>query len=298
MIFRAEDGKIEFDVTLDQDTAWLTQAQMAVLFDKGRVTITEHIDHVFKERELDQKSVCRKFRRTASDGKKYETQYYSLDVIISVGYRVKSQRGTQFRIWANSVLKDYLIKGYATNTKRLIEKKLELEIKESSKMMADILMLKGIEVTGASELAVGLVANYLGRTLDEETMVLKAHILTERFLIQFLKTTMKNKKVFDEGRFTYRNILTLSRAQHDKNEKEWVWELLGKLNQIRNDYAHVLEGETLKSELVDFIRVSKLRMKSKGISIPKETADLKTILVHLCGTVYGSFVTPKKAVVA
>ena len=88
---------------------------MAELFDKSKSTINEHISNIFKEGELEQNSVVRNFRTTASDGKKYDTKFYNLDVIISVGYRVKSLRGTQFRIWANKVLKEYLLKGFAMN---------------------------------------------------------------------------------------------------------------------------------------------------------------------------------------
>jgi hypothetical protein len=92
---------------------------MADLFDKSRVTITEHIRNIFKEKELNENSVCRNFRHTGSDGKSYEVQSYNLDVIISVGYRVKSKRGTQFRQWATQLLKDHLVKGYTLNEKRL-----------------------------------------------------------------------------------------------------------------------------------------------------------------------------------
>ena len=106
---------------MDQDTVWLTQDRMAELFGKGRSTIAEHILNVFKERELDKNSVCRDFRRTGKDGKEYEVQHYNLDVIISVGYRVKSLQGTKFRIWATNTLKNYLVKGYAINEKRLLE---------------------------------------------------------------------------------------------------------------------------------------------------------------------------------
>lgn len=121
VIYKTKDGKTSLEVKLEEETIWLTQKQMAELFGKGRVTITEHIQNVFKEGELEEKSVCREFRHTAKDGKSYITQHYNLDVIISVGYRVKSKQGTQFRIWANQVLKDHIIKGYTLNPKRLPE---------------------------------------------------------------------------------------------------------------------------------------------------------------------------------
>ncbi|OGT15531.1 MAG: hypothetical protein A3I12_06035 [Gammaproteobacteria bacterium RIFCSPLOWO2_02_FULL_38_11] len=104
---------------LQDETVWLTHGQMAELFQKDKRTVSEHILNIFKEGELDEGSVVRKFRRTASDDKNYMTNVYDLDVIISVGYRVKSQRGTQFRIWATQHLKEYLIKGFAMDDERL-----------------------------------------------------------------------------------------------------------------------------------------------------------------------------------
>lgn len=118
-IYQSADKKVDIKVQLENDTVWLSQKQMADLFDRSRVTVTEHIRKIFIEKELEEDSVCRKFRHTAEDGKSYETQYYNLDVIISVGYRVKSNRGTQFRQWATQRLKDYLVQGYAINKQRL-----------------------------------------------------------------------------------------------------------------------------------------------------------------------------------
>lgn len=114
MIYQTADGQSSVNVRLENDTVWLTQAQMAELFQKDRTVIGRHIHNVYKERELERETTCAKFAHMGSDGdQQYETSLYSLDVIISVGYRVKSQRGTQFRIWASRILKDYLIKGYA-----------------------------------------------------------------------------------------------------------------------------------------------------------------------------------------
>ena len=113
ILYQTADGRTKIDVKLENETVWLTQTQWYVLVDKSKSTISKHISNIFKEGEVVEESVVRNFRTTATDGKPYDTKFYNLDVIISVGYRVKSQRGTQFRIWANSVLKDYLIKGYA-----------------------------------------------------------------------------------------------------------------------------------------------------------------------------------------
>ena len=117
VIYQTQDGKTSIDVKLEQDTVWLTQAQMVELFQKDQSVIARHIANVFKEGELDKNSNIQILHNTLS---KYKpTTIYNLDVVISVGYRVKSQRGTQFRIWANSVLKDYLIRGIAVNDNRL-----------------------------------------------------------------------------------------------------------------------------------------------------------------------------------
>lgn len=124
LIYQNPDGCIKIEVRLEEETVWLTQAQMAVLFGKGRTTITEHIQNVFEEGELDEKVVCRNFRHTTQHGaiegktQDKEVKYYNLDVVISVGYRVKSPQGMQFRIWATQRLKEYIIKGFALNDDR------------------------------------------------------------------------------------------------------------------------------------------------------------------------------------
>ncbi|VBB41808.1 conserved hypothetical protein [uncultured Desulfatiglans sp.] len=118
LIYQATDGRIKIDVRLEDETVWLTQDQMADLFGRERSVITKHLRNVFKEGELEEASVCAKFAHTAADGKTYQVQSYNLDVIISVGYRVKSKRGTQFRIWATQRLKEYIVKGFALNDER------------------------------------------------------------------------------------------------------------------------------------------------------------------------------------
>jgi len=124
LIYQSTEGDLKIDVRLEDETVWLTQSQMATLFGKGRSTITEHIGNIFKEGELEEALVCRNFRHTtphgAIQGKTQNTDVicYNLDVIISVGYRVKSLQGTQFRIWATQRLKEYLVKGFVLNDER------------------------------------------------------------------------------------------------------------------------------------------------------------------------------------
>ena len=119
IIYTTEDGLSKVETTFDNDTVWLSLEQMSELFQRDKSTISRHIRNVFDEGELDRNSVVAKFATTASDGKTYNVDYYNLDVIISVGYRVKSQRGVQFRIWASNLLKEYLKKGFVMDDERL-----------------------------------------------------------------------------------------------------------------------------------------------------------------------------------
>jgi hypothetical protein len=118
IIYQNSDGNIKIDVRLEDETVWLNQSQMGMLFGKDKRTISEHINNIFNEDELNKDSVVRNFRTTALDGKSYDVNFYNLDVIISVGYRVKSTQGTQFRIWATQRLKEYIIKGFVLNDER------------------------------------------------------------------------------------------------------------------------------------------------------------------------------------
>ena len=119
IIYTTDDGQVRIEVRLEDENVWLTQNTMAELFDTTRNNITMHIKNIFAEGELEEKSVSKESLLTAKDGKNYKTKFYNLDVIISVGYRVKSIRGTQFRIWANKLIKEYLIKGYNLDGDRM-----------------------------------------------------------------------------------------------------------------------------------------------------------------------------------
>jgi death-on-curing family protein len=143
-IYKSSDNKIELEVQLENDTVWLTQKQMAFLFDRTRVAITQHIGNIFKEGELDERMVCKDFLHTTQHGAiKGKTQltavkYFNLDVVISVGYRVKSKQGTQFRQWATQRLKDYLVKGYAMNQKRLDQLQQTVELIQKGGKIEDL----------------------------------------------------------------------------------------------------------------------------------------------------------------
>ena len=119
LVYRTEDGKLKIDVRFEGETVWLTQQQMAGLFQTTKQNVSLHIRNLFSEGELREDSVVKEFLTTAADGKKYATKFHNLDVIISVGYRVKSLRGTQFRIWATQRLREYIVKGFVLDDERL-----------------------------------------------------------------------------------------------------------------------------------------------------------------------------------
>ena len=196
IIFENQDVKLE--VNMKDETVWLTQAQMAKLFDKDRKTITRHIQNIYEDGELEQNQVCSFFEHTASDGKIYHTQFYNLDMFISVGYRVKSKNGIIFRKWANQILKDYLIKGYAINDKRL-------EYLENTVKLIDIASryLEGLDQTPASDIikvlqrytkSLDLLDDYDHKTLTKPKGTKSDEKITYKSCIDIIKTLKFNEK--------------------------------------------------------------------------------------------------------
>jgi death-on-curing family protein len=159
VIYQTPDKKVKIDVSLDNETIWLTQAQMALLFSTTKQNISLHLKKIFKEGELRENSVVKQYLTTASDKKKYQTQFYDLDAIISVGYRINSVRGTQFRIWATDTLRQYLLKGYVVHEKRLLE--AESKFKELQNAV-DFLKQKSEHelVAGQEKEILSLLADY------------------------------------------------------------------------------------------------------------------------------------------
>jgi len=159
VLYKSPKGNIDLKVNFDGKTVWLSQKQISELLNKDIRTINEHIKNIFSEGELTEKSVIRKFRITADDGKSYLTNFYNLDVIISVGYRVKSIQGTQFRIWATKVLKNYLVKGYAINQKRILEQK---KIFEDFKKSVDFVTSKSqlSQLKSETDSLLNLISDY------------------------------------------------------------------------------------------------------------------------------------------
>lgn len=187
VIYRTDDGRVNLDVKLERETVWLNQSQLAKLFDRDQSVISRHIKNIFKEQELDDKSNMQFLHIPKSDK---PVAFFNLDVIISLGYRVKSQRGTQFRIWANKVLKDYLIKGYAIYEKRLMEKaervkELEQTLKIFSKVVESYHLEKDefagiLTVISNYTLALNLLDQY-----DKQELVVEKTTQKEKFKLTY-----------------------------------------------------------------------------------------------------------------
>jgi len=147
-IYTTENGKTEIQVQFNEDTVWLNQYQLEELFETNRSSITKHISNIYKSAELEKESTCAKIEQVRKEGKRQITRrinFYNLDLIIAVGYRVNSKRGTQFRIWANKILKDYLIKGFSLNEKRLSQQNEQLkELQNSVKILGNALTFKDL----------------------------------------------------------------------------------------------------------------------------------------------------------
>lgn len=182
------------EVLIEDETVWLTQLQMAVLFNASKQNISFHTNNIFKEGELHENSVVKYSLTAAADGKKYKTKLYNLDIIISVGYRVKSKTGTQFRIWANSILKDYLLKGYALNHRiEVIEKKINsLEIKNNEFdliLKPNLIPNQGIFYDGQIFDAYELVARIIKSA--QKSIILIDNYCDESVLLLLLKRAPK-----------------------------------------------------------------------------------------------------------
>ena len=158
VIFESNDGQVKVEVQLHGDTVWLSLNQMAVVFERDKSVISRHLKNIFKEEELDQMAVVAKNATTASDGKVYVVEYYNLDAILSVGYRVNSKRGIQFRRWASSVLKEYLIKGYSINQEKIVGEKLNY-LKQTVELLSNTLINQQL-ITETGREVLELITSY------------------------------------------------------------------------------------------------------------------------------------------
>jgi prophage maintenance system killer protein len=200
VMYQSADGQTSIEVTFENETVWLTQEQIAALFSRDRTVITKHINNIFKESELEEKSNVQILHIANSDK---PVRYYNLDVIISVGYRVKSPRGTQFRIWANKILKDYLIKGYTLNEKRLHEQSRQLEeLKQTVKLLGNV--VENHELT--SDEATGLLKVVTDYTYaldvldqyDHQVLEIQATTSAELYIVTYKEAMLAIKGLRDK----------------------------------------------------------------------------------------------------
>jgi len=193
IIYTTPDGKETFEVNLKKDTVWLSQKQLAELFEKNTDTIGLHIKNIFSTKELDNKSTTEEYSVAQMEGSrevKRKIKFYNLDLIISVGYRVNSKRGTQFRIWATNVLKDYLVKGYTINEKRMREDRAKLkEFQKTSRIMERLLQNKALDSTEATGLLKVILdyqkALHLLDEYDYQKLEIKKVTTQEKFRISY-----------------------------------------------------------------------------------------------------------------
>jgi prophage maintenance system killer protein len=192
LLYETPDGEVRVDVRLDHETVWLTQDQMSQLFGRERSVITKHVRNVFREGELAAGAVSAKFAHTAADGKTYQVDHYNLDVIISVGYRVKSSQGTRFRQWATRVLREHLVRGYTLNQARLAERGL-LEARQTLDLLARTLQNQAlVDDTGRAvlELIVGYAETWrLLLAYDEDRLTLPPGVRPSSGVLDFARAS-------------------------------------------------------------------------------------------------------------
>ncbi len=215
ILYRPNEITEHIEVKFEEDTVWLSQQQMATLFSKTKQNISLHIHNCFKENELDSNSVVKDSLTTAKDGKTYSVKYYNLDVIISVGYRVKSKEGTQFRIWANRIVKEYLLKGYTVNSRmNLLENKLEIlsnkvseiDIQISSHLIPNQGVFFDGQVFDAYELTSRLIRS------AKYSIVLIDNYVDENTLTQLSKKNKGVKVTLFTKKVTQQLVLDLKKA--------------------------------------------------------------------------------------
>jgi len=284
VIYKTEDGQTRVDVKFENETVWLTQKAMAMLFYRNNRTISEHIRNLFKEGELNENSVVRNFRTTASDGKEYLTNFYNLDVIISVGYRVKSKQGTEFRIWATQQLKELLLKGFVLDEKRL---------KDPSNDYFDDLLKKIREIRASERRFYKKITDLYATSTDYDS-------ISETTKLFF--KTVQNKMLYAVTGKTAAELIA-NRVSADKQNmglttwegkiikksdiaisKNYLLELeLEELNSLVDEYLSygermarrrkLMTMEDWKNKLDDFLKFNEMNVLGNAGKIAKKLAD-------------------------
>lgn len=236
VIYKAKDGHIEINVSLAHETLWLSQQQIADLFNTKRPAITKHLKNIFNSEELHESAVCSILEHTATDGKKYKTKFYNLDAVISVGYRVNSNQATQFRIWATDILKKHLVQGYTINEKRLSERGIE-ELQQTVELLQKT-----------------LVANELVNEIGVETIqLIMSYAKTWHLLLAYdedkLELPERGKPILSS--LNYQNALqAIETLKTDLKSKKEASDLFGNerdygLQSILGNIEQTFSGELL-----------------------------------------------------
>jgi len=209
-IYKSPDGAAQVQVTFEEETFWLTQSQIATLFERERTVITKHLKNIFKEEELDEKVVCANFAHTTQHGaikgktQENEVKYYNLDAILSVGYRVNSKRGTQFRQWATQRLKEYLVQGYAINEKRLAEKQMHLQTLKTGIRIVSRAIEKQAQSTDNESLILFSAGLEMLDDYDHEALDIKGKTIREAVLpsvAEYLEVVADMRSAFSSDVF-------------------------------------------------------------------------------------------------
>jgi hypothetical protein len=265
IIYKDNNENIKVDVLLENETLWMNQKQIASLFDKARSTITEHINNIFAEGELKENSVCRNFRITAEDGKTYDVSFYNLELILAVGYRVKSKRGIAFRQWASDILKEYIVKGFAMNDERLkqpnyafgqdyFDEQLERirEIRSSERRfyqkITDIYSQCSIDYDKTDEITqkfFATVQNKLHFAITGQTAAEIIHSRVDSKKANMGLTTWKNAS---KGKIRKRDVLV---AKNYLNEDEI--DTLNRIVSMYLDYAELQAKNKIPMKMNDWI---------------------------------------------
>ena len=221
LIYTDDNGEIDLTVSLENDTVWLNQKQMVELFGRDKSVISRHIKNIFKDTELDENSVVAKNATTASDGKVYIVEYYNLDMIISLGYRVNSKRATEFRKWATKILKEYLIKGYVLNQKRLKDTNLQ-ELTSTIELIKNSLEYKTIQNDEAKGLF-DIINNYakswsLLQSYDEDSIEIRQSTATQKFTLNYndVKKAINQLKIELMKKVRQRSFLEMKKIMNLK----------------------------------------------------------------------------------
>lgn len=260
LIYKTVDGETQLDVKLEEETVWLTQDQICVLFHKVKSTISYHIGTIYKEGELEKKSTVRKYRTVQIEGEREivrEIEYYNLDVIISVGYRVKSKRGTQFRIWANRILKDYLVNGYSLNEKRLKEQSEKIkELEATLEIFSNVVQsyqLKQDEFSGILKIvsdyarALDLLDDY-----DHQKLKIDGTSIAGKFKIEYSSAKKVIKKL--KEKFGGSDLFGKEKDQSFKSTVNVIYQTFGKKElypSLEEKAAHLLYFTIKNHSFVD-----------------------------------------------